>query len=242
MSDNPQQPEQPPAGPGWGQPPALQPNDPAQQPAYPPPPGYAPQPAPGWGQPQQPGYPPQPGWGQPQPGWGQPQPGWGQPQQPGYPPQQGYPQQGGWGTPPPGYAQPGYAPQGYQPQPGYLVRYAGFWIRVGAFLLDGFILLAITIGLAITVFGILALPFVWILYRPLCWWKRGGTFGQTALGLRVVREQDGGPIDGAQATVRFLGSLLSGWALYLGYIWVAFEPRKRGWHDMMAGTVVVHVN
>jgi uncharacterized RDD family membrane protein YckC len=28
--------------------------------------------------------------------------------------------------------------------------------------------------------------------------------------------------------------------LYIGLIWVAFEPRKRGWHDMMADTVVIH--
>jgi uncharacterized RDD family membrane protein YckC len=30
--------------------------------------------------------------------------------------------------------------------------------------------------------------------------------------------------------------------LYLGLIWVAFEPRKRGWHDMMADTVVICIN
>jgi uncharacterized RDD family membrane protein YckC len=25
----------------------------------------------------------------------------------------------------------------------------------------------------------------------------------------------------------------------LGIIWVAFDPRKQGWHDKLAGTVVV---
>jgi hypothetical protein len=27
--------------------------------------------------------------------------------------------------------------------------------------------------------------------------------------------------------------------IYIGVIWVAFDPRKRGWHDKIGGTVVV---
>ena len=87
----------------------------------------------GYGQPQDPGYgqqgydgqPQDPGYGQQ--GYGQPQdPGYGQPQDPGYGQQgYGYGQQGygqqdpGYGQQDPGYGQPGYADQGYLPQPGY---------------------------------------------------------------------------------------------------------------------------
>jgi uncharacterized RDD family membrane protein YckC len=27
--------------------------------------------------------------------------------------------------------------------------------------------------------------------------------------------------------------------LYLGFLWIAFDRRKQGWHDKIAGTVVV---
>jgi uncharacterized RDD family membrane protein YckC len=202
-------------------------------------------------QPTQP-YPPQPGAQE-----GQPQPGApGYPPQPGYPPP-GYPPQPGY--PPPGYPpQPGYPPPGYPPQAGYpgayqppagyapyavAPRYAGFWIRFAAYIIDGIILFGlILLCLVIIIVGWIALPFVAIGYMPWCWWKRGATFGQSALGLRVVREVDGGPISGSQAFIRFIGTIVSSWVFYLGFIWVAFEPRKRGWHDMMAGTVVIHVN
>ena len=197
----------------------------------------APQQPPEWGQAQQP-----PAWGQAQqpPAWGQAQqpPAWGQPTygQPTYGQPVGYP--------PPPYGQPaGYPPPDYA----YGPRYAGFWIRLVATIIDGFILAAITVVCVITIVGVLALPFVWLGYKPALWWKRGGTFGQTMLGLRVVRAIDGGPIDGGMAVVRaivyYVEWFLSSWLIGLiGFAWAAFEPRKRAWHDMAAGTVVISVN
>ena len=179
----------------------------------------APQQPPEWGQAQQP-----PAWGQPTYG----QPTYGQPV----------------GYPPPPYGQPaGYPPPDYA----YGPRYAGFWIRLVATIIDGFILAAITVVCVITIVGVLALPFVWLGYKPALWWKRGGTFGQTMLGLRVVRAIDGGPIDGGMAVVRaivyYVEWFLSSWLIGLiGFAWAAFEPRKRAWHDMAAGTVVISVN
>ena len=218
MADDQQQPGQPPAGEPAAWPPPA--------PAYPP---------------QQPGDAPA-GWvSPPQPGWGQQQPGWGQ-QQPGYPPQ---PQPGYPGAYPPPYGQPGgYPPVGS----GYVPRFAGFWIRFVALIIDWFIVLAIVIVLAITVIGLLAVIPVGIGYFPFLWWKRGATFGQSALGLRVVRAIDGGPIDGGMAVIRalvFWGETITASWLFIGVIgfaWAAFEPRKRAWHDMAAGTVVIHIN
>jgi uncharacterized RDD family membrane protein YckC len=80
---------------------------------------------------------------------------------------------------------------------------------------------------------------VTVLYFVLFWVKRGGTLGQTLLGMRIAREADGAPIGWGTAIVRYVMMLISFWIFYLGVIWVAFEPRKRGWHDMVAGTVVV---
>ncbi len=110
-------------------------------------------------------------------------------------------------------------------------QYAGFWIRFVAYIIDSVIMGA----LAVTVIGlIVAIP-----YMPVMWWKKGQTLGQMALGLKVVRAADGGPITGSQAVIRLIGLWVSAIVLYIGLIWVAFEPRKRGWHDMMADTVVI---
>lgn len=80
---------------------------------------------------------------------------------------------------------------------------------------------------------------VTVLYFVLLWVKRGATLGQSLLGIRIARESDGGPIDWGAAIIRYVMMLISFWIFYLGVIWVAFEPRKRGWHDMVAGTLAV---
>jgi uncharacterized RDD family membrane protein YckC len=123
--------------------------------------------------------------------------------------------------------------------------YGGFWIRFGAWILDGLILFVLTIILLFTIIGILFWIPLWLGYMPFLWWKRGATYGQSALGLRVVRAIDGGPIDGSTAFVRALVM----WAEQLfspigtlGFIWAAFDSRKQAWHDLAAGTVVIHVN
>ena len=243
MADDQQQPGQPPAGaPGAWPPPASDPNANPQQPGFTAPPAGAPAP---WGQPPQ-----QPGWGQPapQPGWGQPQqPAWGQqPPQPGFMPP--YPPQAPGGYPPPPYGQPAGYPQ---PGVGFGPRYAGFWIRLLAYIIDGFIF-AVAVFVAflslVVIVGIVLLPLVILCWYPFFWWKKGGTPGMTLLGLRIVRAIDGGPIDGGMAAIRaivfyaenfFFSTLLIG---CLGFVWAAFEPRKRAWHDMAAGTVVIHTN
>jgi uncharacterized RDD family membrane protein YckC len=138
----------------------------------------------------------------------------------------------------------GYPPAAY----GVMPQYAGFWIRLVAYIIDIFVLIGLTILCVITIIGILALLPVVLGYMAFCWWKWGATAGQRVLGLRVVRAIDGGPVDGGTAFVRglvwwgeyFLATfLLIG---LLGFVWAAFEPRKRAWHDMAAGTVVIHAN
>jgi uncharacterized RDD family membrane protein YckC len=192
-----------------------------------------PQPAPGaWPPPAQPGAYPPPGY-QPPPGYGPP----------GYQPPPGYGPPGAY--PPPGYGPPGAYPPGYPAPYGVMPQYAGFWIRFAAYFLDILVVLLGTILLAITVVGLLLVIPWWILYMPYMWWKRGATFGQKALGLRVVREIDGGPIDGSMAFIRalvFFAEGVLGVIGLIGFIWAAFEPRKRAVHDMAAGTVVIHAN
>ena len=78
-----------------------------------------------------------------------------------------------------------------------------------------------------------------MLYHAALWSRYGGTLGQLALGIQVRSELDGSRISFGRACLRFIGFLVSTWALYIGLIWVAFDPRKQGWHDKIAGTVVI---
>jgi uncharacterized RDD family membrane protein YckC len=76
-------------------------------------------------------------------------------------------------------------------------------------------------------------------YFPWFWARSGATPGMTAMGLRVVRDRDGGPISGGQAILRLIGYVINGLVLYLGFIWIFVDKRRRGWHDLIAGTVVI---
>jgi uncharacterized RDD family membrane protein YckC len=94
--------------------------------------------------------------------------------------------------------------------------------------LVSFILLAVVAGFAVT-----------IGYFPWFWARRGQTPGMRVFGLYVVRDRDGGPIDGATALLRLLGYYASSAVFSLGFIWILIDRRRRGWHDLIAGTVVV---
>jgi uncharacterized RDD family membrane protein YckC len=68
---------------------------------------------------------------------------------------------------------------------------------------------------------------------------RQATPGKMAIGARVVDATTGGAPSTRQLVIRYLGYYVSTIPLLLGLIWVAFDPRKQGWHDKLAGTVVV---
>ena len=122
-------------------------------------------------------------------------------------------------------------------------EYAGFWIRLVAFIIDAIILMvpngiievAIDSTLAQLVLRLLvsALYFVgfWVL-------NEGATPGKMALGLKVQRT-DGGAMEAGPALLRWIGYYVSAIILLIGFIMVAFTPRKQGLHDYIAGTVVV---
>jgi uncharacterized RDD family membrane protein YckC len=78
-----------------------------------------------------------------------------------------------------------------------------------------------------------------LLYFVVLWSKFGGTLGQRMLGLHVVDAATGQNIGIGRAIGRFIGYVISALALDIGLIWVAFDPRKQGWHDKIASTFVV---
>jgi uncharacterized RDD family membrane protein YckC len=73
----------------------------------------------------------------------------------------------------------------------------------------------------------------------LFWIYRQATPGKIAIGAQIVDAGTGGKPSTRQLLIRYLGYYVSTIPLFLGLLWVAFDPRKQGWHDKMAGTVVV---
>lgn len=134
------------------------------------------------------------------------------------------------------------------------IEYAGFWSRVGATVIDTIIMLIITIPILIAIYGagyweierFIAGPadFVISYVLPavvviLLWIRLSATPGKMAIGAMIVDARTGGKPTSGQFVIRYLGYFVSTLPLMLGYLWVAFDPRKQGWHDKMAGTVVI---
>jgi uncharacterized RDD family membrane protein YckC len=76
-------------------------------------------------------------------------------------------------------------------------------------------------------------------YQVYFWGTSGSTLGMRLFHLRVVDADTGGPIGIPRAIVRWLMTIVNSWACYIGWIWVAFDPRKQGWHDKVANSVVL---
>jgi uncharacterized RDD family membrane protein YckC len=133
------------------------------------------------------------------------------------------------------------------------VAYGGFWIRVVAYIIDG-ILLTIVCGVVDRLLGINILTTDWDHYDPLAnvislvigWLyfallessERGATVGKMVMGLRVVTS-DGQRLSFMNATGRYFAKILSAIIFCIGFIMVAFTDKKRGLHDIIAGTLVI---
>jgi len=60
-----------------------------------------------------------------------------------------------------------------------------------------------------------------------------------AIGAKIVDAKTGRPASTGQLVGRYLGYYVSSIPFFLGIFWVAFDDRKQGWHDKLAGTVVI---
>ncbi|HEY5915360.1 MAG TPA: RDD family protein, partial [Verrucomicrobiae bacterium] len=111
---------------------------------------------------------------------------------------------------------------------------ASFWERMAAGFLD--VVLLVILG-AIVQGPPLAL-IVALAYFAGLWAWRGTSIGGIVLGLKVVRA-GGEQLSFVAALVRALAAAFSGIVLFLGFFWIAWDPEKQGWHDKIAGTVVL---
>jgi uncharacterized RDD family membrane protein YckC len=136
-----------------------------------------------------------------------------------------------------------------------IFRYAGFWIRVLAVIIDSIILqvlqYAVFIPLGLTTFtgsrdlqsaaaimSIMILVVLNLVYYVVFWSQFGATPGKMALGLKVVRA-DGGPVSVGQSIGRYFAEILSGITLGIGYMMAGWDSEKRALHDRICETRVI---
>jgi uncharacterized RDD family membrane protein YckC len=142
-------------------------------------------------------------------------------------------------------------------------NYGGFWIRVGAKSIDGFILLVVNmiIGGVLSVFLPVAHDIVsassganlartiidLVLQLGTNWGYQiyflgahGATLGKMACKIKVINA-DGSGLTYGMAFKRTLAELVCGITLGIGYLMVAFDEEKRGLHDRICNTRVIRV-
>lgn len=133
-------------------------------------------------------------------------------------------------------------------------EYAGFWIRAAATMIDAILLIFITFPLLIVIYGWeyfdntdvivgpadIIISWIFPCVATLSFWiKKQATPGKMLFSLKIVDSATGQPAQPTQLIGRYLAYFISAFVLCLGYIWVGFDKRKQGWHDKLAGTVVI---
>lgn len=81
--------------------------------------------------------------------------------------------------------------------------------------------------------------FLMALYFIGFWHWRGATPGKLYWGLRVVDAKTADKPALRQLVLRYLGYYISVLPFYAGYLWALADERNQGWHDKIAGTVVM---
>jgi uncharacterized RDD family membrane protein YckC len=135
------------------------------------------------------------------------------------------------------------------------IAYAGFWLRVLASIIDGFI-----VNLIIALFSFLYLWFfvknndsfagntqavvrifyfiVWIIYCPFIESRGGATLGKKIIGLKVLNG-NGEPVGFFRSLGRNLAKIISSLILMIGFMMAGFTKKKQGLHDFIAGCIVI---
>ncbi len=166
--------------------------------------------------------------------------------------------------PPPDSSSAAYLPAWPSPVdalgPAAGLSFASHGGRLVAYIIDGILITVLAFGVAIalglltavlTVMGLVPLAVlssivlfvamfaVGLGYLPWFWVNGGATPGMRLFSMRLVRDRDGGPVGWGAAILRLIGMWVSAAVFYLGFVWILIDARRRGWHDLIAGTVMV---
>jgi len=71
------------------------------------------------------------------------------------------------------------------------------------------------------------------------WVYKSATPGKMALKAKVVDARTGYTPTVKQSIIRYIGYYISLLPIGLGFLWVGWDKKKQGWHDKLAGTVVI---
>lgn len=133
-------------------------------------------------------------------------------------------------------------------------EYVGFWKRVFATLIDSLVMIAVVVPIALAVYGTQYLQlnaagktraFDWLMNGLLVvaiivlWRYRGATPGKMLVSAKIVDANTLGAPSTGKLIGRYFAYFVSTIPLCLGFLWIAFDKRKQGWHDKLAGTLVI---
>ena len=133
------------------------------------------------------------------------------------------------------------------------VTYAGFWPRLAATIIDSIWLY----GIIYTILWFLIGPglfnseasytptqFVFEYVLPLVvvmafWVIKSATPGKMLFKMKIVDADTHHPVSAPRLLLRYLAYFVSMLPLCLGFLWVAWDKKKQGWHDKIAKTVII---
>jgi uncharacterized RDD family membrane protein YckC len=148
------------------------------------------------------------------------------------------------------------------------VQYAGFWRRFAAMLIDSLILLIVLTPLAYFFSSgsylpgldpqgniaaqLATIPFDWsyLLINDLLpmvliiffWVRFRGTPGKQLMDCQVVDATTFDNLRVGQSLKRYFGYFASMLPFGLGFLWIMWDKKKRGFHDFIAHTVVIRIS
>lgn len=148
---------------------------------------------------------------------------------------------------------PYQAPQSYDIENDDIeYEYAGFWIRLVAYIVDSLVfgIIGAVVSFVLSLVGLYdwnaeqnTFDLVWsiivIAVSIVMWVKYAGTPAKRLLKLKILNADTGEPLTAGRAILRYIGYIPAFLVLCIGVIWVAFDPKKQGWHDKIANSVVV---
>lgn len=152
--------------------------------------------------------------------------------------------------------------QAWQEQSRQEITYAGFWVRLGAYMIDSVVVFAgllivrfiMLIGTSVVDSSLLSgrilfqytlkdivLYSVQVLYFILCTYYTGTTLGKRAMNLRVIHTDESRKLTFLNVLYReTVGRFLSSIILGIGYIMIGIDKEKKGLHDILCDTRVVY--
>ena len=131
----------------------------------------------------------------------------------------------------------------------------GFWKRVLASIIDSILMLLVIFPILYMVYGgeyftsttmshgalDMILQYLFPALAVILFWiYKSATPGKMMIGAKIVDAKTGGPASAGKLILRYVGYFVAMIPLMLGILWVAWDPRKQGWHDKIAGTMVVN--